>query len=150
MKILKPWQITLDLATTVCHGLFNRALLRYQNHYHHHHHHCYYYYCTTTTVLLLLLLLPPPLLLLLLLYHHRCYYYYYCITTTAITTTTSTNTTDITNTNYYCYCPLRGPHLWLREVAIPRYLSYPVPGGITGLPGPRVIYILGTSPPGWV
>jgi hypothetical protein len=33
--------------------------------------------------------------------------------------------------------PIRGPHLWVREVALPRYLSYLVPEGITWLPGPR-------------
>jgi hypothetical protein len=33
-------------------------------------------------------------------------------------------------------------------VALARYLSYPVPGGITGIPGPRGIKILGTGPPG--
>jgi hypothetical protein len=33
--------------------------------------------------------------------------------------------------------PLRGPHLWVWEVALLSYLSYPVPGVITGLPGPQ-------------
>jgi hypothetical protein len=32
---------------------------------------------------------------------------------------------------------LRGPYMWAREVALPRYLSYPVAGGIAGPPGLR-------------
>jgi hypothetical protein len=42
------------------------------------------------------------------------------------------------------YTP-QGPTLWVREVAL---ASYQVPGGTTGLPGPRGTYILGTGPPG--
>jgi hypothetical protein len=34
-------------------------------------------------------------------------------------------------------------------VALPRYLNYTVPGGITGLAGPRGLQILETGPPGW-
>jgi hypothetical protein len=33
----------------------------------------------------------------------------------------------------YVYPP-RGPHKWAREMAIPRYLSYPVSGGIAAPP----------------
>jgi hypothetical protein len=32
---------------------------------------------------------------------------------------------------------LKSSHLWVWEVALPRYLSYPVFGDIAGLPGPR-------------
>jgi hypothetical protein len=38
-----------------------------------------------------------------------------------------------------CESPLEGPHLWVQEMALPRYLSYPVSGGIAGLPVPRGI-----------
>jgi hypothetical protein len=34
--------------------------------------------------------------------------------------------------------------MWAWEVALLRYLTYPVPGGIARPPGP-----LGTGPPGW-
>jgi hypothetical protein len=35
----------------------------------------------------------------------------------------------------YLISALRGPHLWVQEVALLRYLSYPMPVGITRLPG---------------
>jgi hypothetical protein len=43
----------------------------------------------------------------------------------------------------------RGSHWWVREVAIPRYPSYPVPGGIAGPPCLRGIEIRRPGPPGW-